>query len=179
MLLLLHVVQLQRIAVKIAHGCIVHGAAVAPRPVVLRRFKPLLMAPACRYGLPLLQLCHALLTAGDRSSCLALLPQALLPQGCDLAALCPNSCLVAALQALLPVAAKHGEGRIMVPGQAARSVAEHCCAGRCCEAMQSCDWSGIQPATRFRSFNILRVGTEPRTSHYLLNACALLPPPAR
>jgi hypothetical protein len=58
----------------------------------------------------MLQLCHALLTAGDRSTCLALLPQALLPGGCGLQALTPNSCLVAALQELLPVVAKHGEG---------------------------------------------------------------------
>jgi hypothetical protein len=57
----------------------------------------------------MLQLCHALLTAGDRSTCLSLLPQALLPAGFGLLRLTPNSCLVAALQELLPVAAKHGE----------------------------------------------------------------------
>jgi hypothetical protein len=61
-----------------------------------------------RFGLPLLQLCHALLAAGCRSSALALLPQALLPQGAALFALQPSTCLVNALGQLLPVAAKHG-----------------------------------------------------------------------
>lgn len=63
----------------------------------------------CRYGLPLLQLCHALLLAGCRSACLSLLPQALLPAACTIAQLQPNSCLVAALQELVPAVAKHGE----------------------------------------------------------------------
>lgn len=64
---------------------------------------------ACRYGPPLLQLCAALLRAGERGQALQLLPRALPPRGLGFDALAElRPWHVAALKELLPEAAKHG-----------------------------------------------------------------------
>lgn len=56
----------------------------------------------------MLQLCHALMEAGCRDPCLALLPQALLPSGGTVLSLALHSNLVTDMQELLPLVAKHG-----------------------------------------------------------------------
>lgn len=67
------------------------------------------LPPPPRFGLPMLQLCHALMSCGRRDACLELLPQALLPQAGSLLSLQLHTSLVTDLQDLLPLVAKHGE----------------------------------------------------------------------
>jgi hypothetical protein len=75
----------------------------------------------------MLQLCHALMEAGCRDPCLALLPQALLPAGGTILSLQLQSNLVTDIEELLPLVAKHGGWGVYREG--GRPVAAVCLPG--------------------------------------------------